>query len=325
MQPLVSIIIPTYNRAHLLWETLDSIVAQTYDHWECIVIDDGSTDGTSNIVTVYNTKDHRFKFHSRPKSMPKGANSCRNYGFELSKGELIHWFDSDDIMHPKCLETKIELFNKNEELGFVVSKYESFTNDIVKTVIEPNFLRNINRDLNAENFITQEVFWATIDFMSRRKICKNVSFNNELLSGQEYNYFSKILVFENPNGAFINETLAFRRIHANSIQNKQAKNKKEYIANKYKAYFYTFLEVHSKHSNKKINLFLINKSIRYSFQLASKRMVIPKLYMLIRTIYKEKGFIITSRFVIIIFIAYLTKKGTSFIQPIVSNLGNEET
>ncbi|WP_372938266.1 glycosyltransferase family 2 protein, partial [Seonamhaeicola sp.] len=88
-QPLVSIIIPTYNRAHLIGETLDSVLAQTYTHWECIVVDDGSSDHTSQVVATYCKNDARFQYHQRPLDRPKGANACRNYGFELSKGEYI--------------------------------------------------------------------------------------------------------------------------------------------------------------------------------------------------------------------------------------------
>ena len=79
MKPLVSIIIPTYNRAHLIAETLDSIIAQTYTNWECIVVDDGSTDPTDELMETYCKKDSRFQYYHRPKNRPKGANACRNY------------------------------------------------------------------------------------------------------------------------------------------------------------------------------------------------------------------------------------------------------
>ncbi|MCM2302197.1 MAG: glycosyltransferase, partial [Flavobacteriaceae bacterium] len=91
--PLVSIIIPTFNRAHLIGETLDSILAQTYTNWECIVVDDGSSDNTHIVVGQYVAKDSRIKYVHRPEHMLKGPSSCRNYGFELSKGEYINWFD----------------------------------------------------------------------------------------------------------------------------------------------------------------------------------------------------------------------------------------
>ena len=82
MNPLISIIIPTYNRASMLGKTLDSILAQTYTFWECIIVDDGSTDDTIEVVKSYTEKDTRLHFYTRPNNMLKRANACRNYGFE---------------------------------------------------------------------------------------------------------------------------------------------------------------------------------------------------------------------------------------------------
>ena len=73
---LISIIIPTYNRAHLIGETLNSLLAQTYKDWECIIVDDGSTDDTNNVVEEYVAQDNRFIFVYRPRDRRKGANAC---------------------------------------------------------------------------------------------------------------------------------------------------------------------------------------------------------------------------------------------------------
>lgn len=101
--PLVSIIIPTFNRAHLLGETLDSVMAQTYQNWECIVVDDGSTDTTDALMAEYIAKDSRFQYHHRPQDRLAGGNAARNYGFEISNGAYINWLDSDDLLVPNKL------------------------------------------------------------------------------------------------------------------------------------------------------------------------------------------------------------------------------
>ncbi|WP_445734533.1 glycosyltransferase family 2 protein [Mariniflexile sp.] len=80
-QPLVSIIIPTYNRAHLIGETLDSVLAQTHQNWECIVVDDGSTDNTDTVLKTYCQKDSRFQYHHR-KDRQKGAEELQNKFFK---------------------------------------------------------------------------------------------------------------------------------------------------------------------------------------------------------------------------------------------------
>ena len=112
--PLISIIIPNFNRAHLISETLESIRNQTYKHWECIVVDDHSIDNSWAIVDDYCKKDKRFKQVKRPNELPKGACSCRNYGFEISKGLYVNWFDSDYIMISDKLEKQLEQLLKTE-------------------------------------------------------------------------------------------------------------------------------------------------------------------------------------------------------------------
>lgn len=92
-QALVSIIIPTYNRAHLIGETLDSVLAQTYTNWECIIVDDGSSDNTDEVVGAYVKKDNRFKYYHRPDEHLPGGNGARNFGFKMSQGEYVNWLD----------------------------------------------------------------------------------------------------------------------------------------------------------------------------------------------------------------------------------------
>ncbi len=83
---LISIIIPVYNREKLLAFTLDSIINQSYQNWECILVDDCSTDSTFFLMQEYQKKDKRIKAFKRPLSLRKGANSCRNYGFLQASG-----------------------------------------------------------------------------------------------------------------------------------------------------------------------------------------------------------------------------------------------
>src|SRR5690606_13724900 len=125
-QPLVSIIIPTYNRAHLISETLDSVLAQTYTHWECIVVDDGSNDMTDAVLKAYCQNDSRFSYYKRPLYIKKGPSACRNFGYEKSNGAFIQWFDSDDKMHPEKLQLKIEAAQKYQADVIIDNHSESY-------------------------------------------------------------------------------------------------------------------------------------------------------------------------------------------------------
>lgn len=143
--PLVSIIIPTFNRAHLIGETLDSVLAQTYTHWECIVVDDGSTDATAELLADYCKKDVRFQYHHRPTNRRKGANACRNYGFELSKGNYINWLDSDDLLSKNKLENQLD--EVKDDIDIITCKWSVKQGDILidkKNETYKNYHNGIN-------------------------------------------------------------------------------------------------------------------------------------------------------------------------------------
>jgi glycosyltransferase involved in cell wall biosynthesis len=211
---LVSIIIPVYNRGHLIGETLDSILSQAYKNWECIIIDDGSMDETKTVVTEYCYKDSRFKSFNRPFNLVKGANACRNYGYELSKGEYINWFDSDDIMENDFIEKKVEVL-ESENLDFVISNSVNFDEDgSVSLVFGRN---NDGKQITAAYFIGNVINWITMDAMITRESIGKLRFNEVLKSGQEYNFYARYLL-QKPKGRFINQCLAKRRVHNQSIQ-----------------------------------------------------------------------------------------------------------
>lgn len=105
MKPVISIIIPTFNRCRILHRTLDSVFTQSFTGWECIIVDDGSTDNTKDLALDYCSRDSRFKYLVN--THKKGAQGARNTGLFASESEWILFFDSDNIMHRDCLETLV--------------------------------------------------------------------------------------------------------------------------------------------------------------------------------------------------------------------------
>jgi len=128
--PLISIIVPTYNRAKLITNALDSVLEQTYHNWECIVIDDGSKDETRNVINAYQEKDSRILFLERIRQ-PKGAPTCRNVGLNKAKGEYIIFLDSDDYLLPFCLEQRLNKFNQDKDYDFLVFPMAEKRNDSI--------------------------------------------------------------------------------------------------------------------------------------------------------------------------------------------------
>ncbi len=217
-QPLVSIIIPTFNRSHLISETLDSVLAQTYQNWECIIVDDGSTDNTDEVVGAYVKKDPRIQFHKRPNTHKPGGNGARNYGFEVSKGEYLQWFDDDDIMLKKFLDEKINVFT--EELAMVIcSGYYWDEENKIKNKIGLNIESNLFQD-----YVVWRLHILTPSILFKKVfLADKLLFSDKISRGQETELFSR-LFFQLPEASFtiINKPLFLYRQH---IDTKSVKNK----------------------------------------------------------------------------------------------------
>lgn len=124
---LFSIIVPTYNRAETILQTLDSVAAQDYRPIEIVVVDDGSTDPTHDLVRGWAARLDRSKgIYLRYKCQKNaGASTARNTGFEMSAGSLILWLDSDDLLKPNYLSTVGTVFSETGA-DMVICGYEFF-------------------------------------------------------------------------------------------------------------------------------------------------------------------------------------------------------
>lgn len=225
-EPLVSIIIPTFNRAALLTETIDSVIAQTYPHWECIIVDDGSSDNTRKIIEEYSKKDSRIQYHDRPEHLPKGANACRNYGFDISKGQYINWYDSDDLLHPEKLKLQVEAL-ESSEYGFSVSQTMVFN----ETPDHPMKLKN-DRIISDQPFV--DYMGMQIGFLTQAPMWKRTfllenhfRFDEELQAAQEWEFHSRIL-FHFRKYHTIDTPLVLLRYHQQNITNERASARKRH-------------------------------------------------------------------------------------------------
>lgn len=113
--PLVSAVIPAYNAEKFLIETIESVLAQTYENIECIVVNDGSIDGTANIAKSFGDK---IRFIEKPNG---GVSSARNLGIEKANGELVAFLDADDLWLPHKIEKQVEIYRQNKNVGLIYS------------------------------------------------------------------------------------------------------------------------------------------------------------------------------------------------------------
>ena len=122
--PKVSIIIPAYNSEKYIAKTIQSVIMQTEEDWELIAVDDGSTDGTPEILRRYAKEDCRIKVYIQPNS---GMPSCaRNTGLRYATGDYIAFLDSDDLYHPERISRAMEVFSKHPEVDISFCMVKSF-------------------------------------------------------------------------------------------------------------------------------------------------------------------------------------------------------
>jgi glycosyltransferase involved in cell wall biosynthesis len=180
--PAVSVITPTRNRLTLLCETMDSVQRQSFDAWEHLVVDDGSDDGTAEVIALRAKADPRVRYIERTTNK-SGANVCRNIGILQCRADLIVFLDSDDLLRPRCLERRVEIMHRNSILDFAVFRAGVFVRSIGDRT-RLYHAQNPGDDLLR--FLTHECPWQTSGPIWRRSFLNEIGrFDETLLSMQD--------------------------------------------------------------------------------------------------------------------------------------------
>lgn len=192
MSSLVSILIPNYNKAKYLRETLDSVLAQTYKNWECIIVDDHSTDNSWSILEDYASNDFRIKIFQRPGHLLKGGNLCRNYALGLSKGGFCVFLDSDDILAETCLDQRMGAIKKYSNNDFWVFRsllFDQNPSDAVK-------LWNIEtEESDLIRFLRMDALWQTTGPIYRKSFVESLGgFNESLAFWQDFDLHLRAVI-----------------------------------------------------------------------------------------------------------------------------------
>jgi glycosyltransferase involved in cell wall biosynthesis len=168
--PFISIIIPTYNRAGLIGETIESFLAQTYEDFELIIVDDGSKDNTAEVVGSY--KDSRVRYLPKANG-ERGA--ARNYGVKAARGTYITFIDSDDIAYPIALERARQQFEKLGDPACFALRYEVRVKKTGEITMPPNEIRSefANQALKYSNVL------ACIGVFMKREIALSLPFEED--------------------------------------------------------------------------------------------------------------------------------------------------
>lgn len=207
---MVSVIIPVFNRKPLVEEMIQCIISQTYHDWELLLVDDGSVDGTLEMMFDYSKTDNRIQVIKRHLP-PKGGQTCRNIGLEKATGEYIIFFDSDDLISQTCLQKRVEFMDLNNDIDFGIFPAKSFYIDKLPTTLS---LQDLTWGIKTKKdilllFLSRNYPFIIVTNIYRKKsilknnliwdekltIFQDFDFNiNTILKGLKYKFASNELV-----------------------------------------------------------------------------------------------------------------------------------
>lgn len=282
MNPLVSIIIPLFNREKLIIHTLDSILKQSYKHWECIVVDDGSTDNSFEAVSTFAKAEPRINIFKRPDYLKKGANACRNYGFLKASGKYINWFDSDDLMMPEKLKLQVRQL-ESSYLNYSICQTERF--DSIENKSLGLRCPQIKSNNILNDYIQFKIFWITGAPLWKKSFldANNFTFDETLQQSQDYDYHINILAEENQYEIIDLALMKLIKHDTNMSNNKFDTPLKIYsnIKSRCKA-----LTLHNDKLNKNTQIFLFTHLFEFYSKGVAKLGVLPMIkcyFMLTRS------------------------------------------
>jgi glycosyltransferase involved in cell wall biosynthesis len=186
----VSAIIPCYNASQYIAAMIQCFLRQTLSEWELIIVDDGSTDNTLDILYEFQNKDERIKIYTRNRK-PKGPQTCRNIGLSLATGEYVVIFDADDLISDTCLEKRVQFMEQHPDIDYASFPGKSFTdeNDLpIYNENNPMFgVGYDNEDLLSRLLTTNYVFtvWTNI---YRRKSIENLRYLELFGSYEDFDF-----------------------------------------------------------------------------------------------------------------------------------------
>jgi glycosyltransferase involved in cell wall biosynthesis len=211
----VSIIIPCYNQGQFLEETLQSVLNQSYTDWECLMVNDGSTDNTEEVALRWLAKDSRFKYFLKKNG---GVSSTRNFGIEKATGRFIQFLDSDDLLDSRKLELSFNDYNlkKEENVKIVISNFRMFNKNVNKSA-RPYC--NLDQDI----FTYEGLLYQWNDTFSipihcgffESSLFENISFPEHLTAQEDWIVWVNLFKM-NIKASFIDEPLAFYRLNVKS-------------------------------------------------------------------------------------------------------------
>jgi glycosyltransferase involved in cell wall biosynthesis len=282
--PTISVIIPTYNRARLLPRAIESVLKQTFTDFELIIVDDGSTDNTKEVINSYIKKDNRITYVYQENS--GGPAKPKNTGIKIAKGEYIAFLDSDDEWLPSKLEKQYKLYednnNKNNNIGLVGCGSINIRNK--KEIYIP--IKSLNA--NSKKLLIRCVPHSSSSIIIKRSIFKKVGlFDENIKIGEDRELY--IRINKKYKFLFIQEPLFNYYIHDNNISisdNKKGTARRVknrlYIMKKHKNIYKKYPNLYYNELKKIGTFYMLNKeyiSARKNFIKAMRIKPFSRIYI----------------------------------------------
>ncbi|MBW4616327.1 MAG: glycosyltransferase [Desmonostoc vinosum HA7617-LM4] len=190
LAPIVSVMMPTYNVKKYVKDAIDSVLKQTFANWELIIVDDGSTDGTTELVAQYAEKDSRIKVYYQEHF---GRGKTRNKCLEYSRGKYIAICDSDDISLPERFEKQVNFLENNFNIGAIGSQVCSFSEEAIfdpaKIIYWPTEAGEV-----CQGFKQGKMKMANCATMIRTSLFEeHGGYCEQLHRAQDYEFFSRVI------------------------------------------------------------------------------------------------------------------------------------
>jgi glycosyltransferase involved in cell wall biosynthesis len=219
--PRVSIIIPTYNRAGYLTESVQSVLDQSFGDFELIVVDDGSTDNTKEAIESFKDPHIRYIYQEN-----RGISAARNTGIKHSSGEYVAFLDSDDLRLPRYLEKNVELLDSRPDIGIVFSdlyvfesETESSLGSMWKGVLKyrESYLREIESGVRRPLAALFKDGPFSNAFIVRRQVLDEAGYYDESLpnGNEDFEFYVRVLL--HIRVGFVYEPLGRYRIHSDNL------------------------------------------------------------------------------------------------------------
>lgn len=189
LRPAISVVIPTFNRAMLVLQAVQSVFAQTFSDYEVIVVDDGSTDNTKEVLATFKGAPN-FRYHYQPNS---GRSTARNQGFTLAQGDFILFLDSDDLLFPDALA---QLYGaaQSSAAGMFVGQVQFANEQLEKLwLLKPSRETCREGGLTYPSLITGRYFLLPGAVLLRRVCLQNVAgFDRTLEPCEDYDFYLRV-------------------------------------------------------------------------------------------------------------------------------------